>query len=110
MGRFGGGAAVGWRLGAPRPPGALAVPCRGTFLENLGEVAGLQRVFGGIRGVKRAKTCPYLCAQLGAARSRQGESKKVGGVGSKRTSSRGKDGHHVCWGGLISRLLIRTAS
>jgi hypothetical protein len=46
-----------------------------------------------------------LCAQLGATRSRQDESKEVGDVGSKRTSSRSKYEHHVWWGGLIFRLL-----
>jgi hypothetical protein len=47
-----------------------------------------------------------LCGQLGAARSRQDESKEVGGqVGSKRTSSGCNGVHHVCWGGLIFRLL-----
>jgi hypothetical protein len=47
-----------------------------------------------------------LCGQLlGAARSRQDESKEVGDAGSKRTSSRGKEGHHVWWSGLIFRLL-----
>jgi hypothetical protein len=76
------------------PPGALP---QGHLLENLGEVAGLQRASGGTRGVKRAKTYP-VCAQLGAARSRQDESKEVGEVGSTRTSSGGNGGHHVCWG------------
>jgi hypothetical protein len=46
-----------------------------------------------------------LCAQLGAMRSLQDESKEGGEVGSKRTSSRCNAVHHVCWGGLISRLL-----
>jgi hypothetical protein len=46
------------------------------------------------------------CAQLGATRSRQDESKEVGEVGSKRTSSRCNAVHHVCWGRLISRLLL----
>jgi hypothetical protein len=48
-----------------------------------------------------------LCAQLGATRSRQDESKEVGEVGSKRASLRCNAVHHVCWGGLISRLLLR---
>jgi hypothetical protein len=46
-----------------------------------------------------------LCGQLGAARSRQDESKEVGDAGSKRTSSGGNGGHHVWWSGLIFRLL-----
>jgi hypothetical protein len=46
-----------------------------------------------------------LCAQLGATRSRQDESKEVGEVGSKRSSSGSKGEHHVWWGGLIFRLL-----
>ena len=46
-----------------------------------------------------------LCGQLGAARSRQDESKEVGEAGSKRTSSGGNGGHHVWWSGLIFRLL-----
>jgi hypothetical protein len=46
-----------------------------------------------------------LCGHLGAARSRQDESKEVGEVGSKRTSSGCNGVHHVWWGGLISRLL-----
>jgi hypothetical protein len=38
-----------------------------------------------------------LYGQLGATRSRQDESKEVSEVGSKRTSSGGKQGgHHVC--------------
>ena len=41
----------------------------------------------------------------GTARSRQDESKEVGGVGSKRASSGGNGGHHVWWSGLIFRLL-----
>jgi hypothetical protein len=47
-----------------------------------------------------------LCAQLGATRSRQDESKEVciGEVGSKRTSSGCNGVHHVCWGGQIFRL------
>jgi hypothetical protein len=47
-----------------------------------------------------------LCGQLGAARSRQDESKEVGEAGSKRTSSGGNGGHHVWWSGLIFRLLF----
>jgi hypothetical protein len=39
--------------------------------------AGLQRASGGTRGVKWVKTYPYVCGQLGAARSRQDESKEV---------------------------------
>ena len=46
-----------------------------------------------------------LCAQLGATRSRQDESKEVSEVGSKRTSSGCNGVHHVWWGGLIFRLL-----
>jgi hypothetical protein len=46
-----------------------------------------------------------LCGQLGAARSRQDESKEVGGVGSKRTSSGCNGVHVVRWIGLIFRLL-----
>ena len=46
-----------------------------------------------------------LCAQLGAARSRQDESKEVGELGSKRTSSGCNGVHHVWWSGLIFRLL-----
>jgi hypothetical protein len=46
-----------------------------------------------------------LCGQLGAARSRQDESKEVGEAGSKRASSGGNGGHHVWWSGLIFRLL-----
>jgi hypothetical protein len=49
-----------WR--APRPWWVPAVPRRGTFLENLGGVAGLQRASGGARGVKWAKTYPYMWA------------------------------------------------
>jgi hypothetical protein len=45
-----------------------------------------------------------LCGQLGAARSRQDESKEVGELGSKRTSSGCNGVHHVRWGGLIFRL------
>ena len=41
----------------------------------------------------------------GTARSRQDESKEVGGVGSKRASSGCNGVHHVWWGGLIFRLL-----
>jgi hypothetical protein len=48
-----------------------------------------------------------LCAQLGAARSRQDESKEAGELGSKRTSSGCNGVHHVWWGGLIFRLLSR---
>jgi hypothetical protein len=43
----------------------------------------------------------------GTARSHQDESKEVGELGSKRTSSGGNGGHHVWWGGLIFRLLTR---
>jgi hypothetical protein len=46
----------------------------------------------------------------GTARSRQDESKEVGELGSKRTSSRGKEGHHVWWSGLIFRLLPGVAA
>jgi hypothetical protein len=46
----------------------------------------------------------------GAARSRQGESKEVGGVGSKRTSSGDSGGHHAWWGGQIFRLLRLSAA
>jgi hypothetical protein len=45
-----------------------------------------------------------------AARSRQDESKEVGGVGSKRTSSRCNEVHHVWWGELVFRLLSHSAS
>ena len=48
-----------------------------------------------------------LCAQLGAARSRQDESIEVVEVGSKRPSSGGNGGHVVWWIGLIFRLLRR---
>jgi hypothetical protein len=42
----------------------------------------------------------------GTVRSRQDESKEVGEVGSKRTSSGCNGVHHVVWwGGLIFRLL-----
>jgi hypothetical protein len=48
-----------------------------------------------------------LCAQLGAARFRQDESKEVHEVGSKRPSL-GCNGVHVIWWiGLIFRLLLR---
>jgi hypothetical protein len=49
---------------APRPWRAPAVPrARGTFLENLGEVAGLQRASGGTRRrAKWAKTYPYVAS------------------------------------------------
>jgi hypothetical protein len=50
-----------------------------------------------------------LCGQLGPTRSRQYESKEVGEVGSKRTSSRCNAANHVWWGGLIFRLLICAA-
>ena len=50
-----------------------------------------------------------LCAQLGAARSRQDESKEVGELGSKRTSSGCNGVHHVWWSGLIFRLLAGAA-
>jgi hypothetical protein len=46
-----------------------------------------------------------LCGQLGAARSRQDETKEVGEAGSKRTSSGGNGGHPGWWSGLIFRLL-----
>jgi hypothetical protein len=46
------------------------------------------------------------CGQLGPARSRQDESKEVGEAGSKRTSSRGKEGHRIWWSRLIFRLLF----
>jgi hypothetical protein len=49
---------------------------------------------------------PPLCGQLGAARSHQDESKEVGGVGSKRTSSGCNGVHVVRWIGLIFRLLF----
>ena len=48
-----------------------------------------------------------LCGQLGPTRSRQDESKEVGELGSKRTSSGCNGVHHVWWSGLIFRLLGR---
>jgi hypothetical protein len=92
-GRRGGG---GGGRGPPQPP-------RGPILEKIGRGGWAAEGLWGYQGAK-GQNLP-LCAQLGAARSRQGESKEVGEVVSKRTSSRGKEGHHVCWGGLISRLL-----
>jgi hypothetical protein len=47
-----------------------------------------------------------LCAQLGAARSRQDESKEVHEAGSKRPSSGCNGVHVVWWIGLIFRLLF----
>jgi hypothetical protein len=76
---------------------------QGHLLEKIGRGGWAAEGLWGYQGAK-GQNLP-LCAQLGAARSRQGESKEVGEVVSKRTSSRGKEGHHVCWGGLISRLL-----
>jgi hypothetical protein len=99
-------AAAGAAERRPPPPvvGASRAP-QGHLLENLGEVAGLQRASGGTREAKWAKQNLPLCAQLGATRSRQDESKEVGRVGSKRTSSGGNGGHVVRWVGLIFRLL-----
>ena len=48
--------------GAPPVAGASRALRRGTFLENLGEVAGLQRASGGTRRAKWAKTCPYVAS------------------------------------------------
>jgi hypothetical protein len=45
--------------GAPPVAGASRAP-QGHLLENLGEVAGLQRASGGTKGAKWAKTCPYV--------------------------------------------------
>jgi hypothetical protein len=56
---------------------------------------------GGPNGPK-----PILCAQLGAARSRQDESKEVHEAGSKRPSSGCNGVHVVWWIGLIFRLLF----
>jgi hypothetical protein len=94
--RFGGStqAARGRTGVSPPPPPSLAVV--GTWVDRpLGGVAGGEAcgsrgwaavgLYGGTRGVK-CQNLP-LCGQLGAARSRQDESKEVGGVGSKRTSS-----------------------
>jgi hypothetical protein len=46
-------------LGAPPVVGASRAP-QGHLLENLGEVAGLQRASGGTREVKWAKSYPYV--------------------------------------------------
>jgi hypothetical protein len=50
-----------------------------------------------------------LCGQLGPTRSCQDESKEVGEVGSKRTSSRCKEVHVVRCIGLVFRLLLLLA-
>ena len=80
--------------GAPPVAGASRAP-QGHLLENLGEVAGLQRASGGShQGGQMGQNLP-LCAQLGATRSRQDESEEVGEVGSKRTSSGSKGEHFL---------------
>jgi hypothetical protein len=48
-------------VGAPPVAGASRAP-QGHLLENLGEVAGLQRASGGARRAKWAKTCPYVAS------------------------------------------------
>jgi hypothetical protein len=82
--------------GAPPVAGASRTLRRGTFLENLGEVAGLQRAsLWGYQEGQMDQNLP-LCAQLGAARSHQDESNEVHEAGRIRRSSRGKEGHgHV---------------
>ena len=58
-----GGRAAPAEKGAGAPPvaGASRAP-QGHLLENLGEVVGLQRASGGTRGVKWAKTYPYVAS------------------------------------------------
>jgi hypothetical protein len=80
---------------------------RGTFRKNWAKwrlaYRGPLGLPGAPNGPKPTPMC--LCGQLGPTRSRQDESKEVGEVGSKRTSSGCNGVHHVWWDGLISRLL-----
>ena len=95
-------AARSW-LGAPWRP---AVPRRGTprfFWRSCWAGEGLWGYQEGQMGQNLA-----LCAQLGAARSRQDESIEVGEVGSKRPSLGGTGGHVVWCSGLIFWLLAIT--
>jgi hypothetical protein len=59
---WGGRAAAAEKVaGAPPVAGASRAP-QGRLLENLGEVAGLQRASGGTRGAKWAKTYPHVAS------------------------------------------------
>jgi hypothetical protein len=83
---------------------AAAVPRRGTFKKKWAKSGWPAEGLWGYQEGQMGQNLP-LCGQLRPTRSRQDESKEVGGVGSKRASSGGNGGHHVWWGGLVSRLL-----
>jgi hypothetical protein len=88
----------GRRESGGRPARGGRQPCpTGAPLRNFGRwLACRGPLWVRTRGGKWAKTCPYVvCGQLGAARSRQGESNEVGEVGSKRASSGDNGGQHV---------------
>jgi hypothetical protein len=92
----------GAELGAPRRP---AVPRRGTFRKKWAKWLACRGPLV-LPGAPNGPNSGSLGTPRGTARSRQGESKEVGEVGSKRASSRSKyKEHHVWWGGLFFRLL-----